>query len=193
MGVELVHSHHAWVDANVCIFLKDDPDTQLIVTSHGMYETLLSRAGASSALYKKRVNKFIYIADKNLSPFVSSSFDMTRFVKIDNTSDIVPISPVPRSEIDVPENAFLVCLVSRAIPEKGWQEAIDVIKLAREISQKDIHLLLIGSGLEYERLKPVTHYPYIHLLGFRPNSRDYFAASAFGFLPHVLSAKAFRW
>ena len=74
-------------------------------------------------------------------------------------------------------------LVSRAIPEKGWQEAIEAVKLARKISQKDIHLLLIGNGPEYERLKRIVSEKYIHLLGFRANTCDYFATSDLGFLP----------
>jgi glycosyltransferase involved in cell wall biosynthesis len=81
--------------------------------------------------------------------------------------------------------------VSRAIPEKGWQEAIETVKLARGISQKDIHLLLIGAGPEYERLKPIIEDEFVHLLGFRANVRDYFAASDLGFLPSRYPAESF--
>ena len=108
---------------------------------------------------------------------------MNRFVKIGNASDIAPLFPAPRAEIGVPEDAFLICLVSRAIPEKGWHEAIEAVKLARKICQKEIHLLLIGSGPEYERLKPIITDEYIHLLGFRANTLDYFATSDLGLLP----------
>jgi len=184
MGIELVHSHHGWVDVSICNFLEHNRNADLIVTTHGMYETIPPAELAQILpLLGKRVEKFVYVADKNLVPFTSKSFDMTRFVKIDNAPDPVSISPVPRAEINVPENAFLLCLVSRAIPEKGWQEAIEAVNLARKISQKDIHLLLIGSGPEYERLKRIRSEEYIHLLGFRANTCDYFATSDLGFLP----------
>jgi glycosyltransferase involved in cell wall biosynthesis len=192
MGIELVHTHNGWVDVNVCNLLEHNPNSQLIVTTHGMYETIPpAELTQILPLLEKKVGKFVYIADKNLVPFVSNSFDMDRFVKIDNASDIGPISPVSRSEINVPENAFLICLVSRAIPEKGWQEAIEAVRLARTISKKEIHLLLIGSGIEYERLKPVIHDEYIHLLGFRANTRDYFATSDLGLLPSRFAGESF--
>jgi len=139
----------------------------------------------------RRVDKFVYTADKNLAAFNAENFDMDRFVKIENALDIVQISPVPRSELNVPEHAFLLCLVSRAIPEKGWQEAIEAVKLAREISERQIHLLLIGEGPEYDRLKPIIKDNYIHFLGFRENVRDYFAASDLGFLPSRFPGESF--
>lgn len=184
LGIELVHSHHGWVDICISNLLENNPHIQLIVTTHGLYETIPpAQFALISPLLKKRVDKFVYIADKNLEPFISNSFDMNRFVKIGNASDIAPLFPVPRAEIGVPEDAFLICLVSRAIPEKGWHEAIEAVKLARKICQKEIHLLLIGSGPEYERLKPIITDEYIHLLGFRANTPDYFATSDLGMLP----------
>ena len=137
MGIELVHSHHGWIDVSICSLLEHNPNSQLIVTTHGMYETIPpADLKQILPLLEKKVRKFIYIADKNLVPFVSNSFDMDRFVKIDNASDVGPISPVSRSEINVPENAFLICLVSRAIPEKGWQEAIEAVRLAEKDQSK---------------------------------------------------------
>jgi glycosyltransferase involved in cell wall biosynthesis len=51
--------------------------------------------------------------------------------------------------------------------------------------------LLIGAGSEYERLKPITEDQFVHLLGFRANVRDYFAASDLGFLPSRYPAESF--
>jgi glycosyltransferase involved in cell wall biosynthesis len=139
----------------------------------------------------RRVGKFVYAADKNLAAFDAEYFDMDRFVKIENALDIVQINPIPRSELNVPEDAFLLCLVSRAISEKGWHEAIEAVKLAREISERQIHLLLIGEGPEYDRLKPIIKDNYIHFLGFRENIRDYFAVSDLGFLPSRFPGESF--
>jgi glycosyltransferase involved in cell wall biosynthesis len=184
MGIELIHSHHGWADLCISNLLEDKCHPPLIVTTHGWYEMASSAELALIfPLLKKRVDKFVYIADKNLSPFVSNCFDMDRFAKINNASDIVPICPIPRAELNVPESAFLICLVSRAIPEKGWQEAIEAVKIARKISKKEIHLLLIGNGPEYERLKLIIGDEYIHFMGFRANTCDYFATSDLGLLP----------
>jgi glycosyltransferase involved in cell wall biosynthesis len=192
MGIELVHSHHGWVDEKVCRLLEHNPHSSLVITTHGMYETMRPyELACVLPLLKKRVGRFVYLADKNLSPFRSNHFDMNRFVQIDNAVEITPISPVPRSELGIPENAFLICLVSRAIPEKGWQEAIEAVKLARKISEKDVHLILVGTGPEYNRLKSLIHDEYIHFLGFRANVRDYFATSDLGFLPSRFLGESF--
>ncbi|PTR09612.1 glycosyltransferase involved in cell wall biosynthesis [Nitrosospira sp. Nsp5] len=192
MGIELVHSHHGWVDVSVCNFLEQNSNSQLIVTLHGMYETIPPiELPHILPLLKKRVDKFVYTADKNLTVFDTNHFDINRFVRIDNALDIIPITPVPRFQLGISENAFLICLVSRAIPEKGWQEAIEAVKLAREIHQKDIHLLLIGEGPEYDRLKPIIKDEFIHFLGFRANIRDYFATSDLGFLPSRFLGESF--
>ncbi|PTR16270.1 glycosyltransferase involved in cell wall biosynthesis [Nitrosospira sp. Nsp2] len=192
MGIELVHSHHSWVDVCVSYFLEDHSDVQLVVTSHGIYEMTPPAVLAQIfPLLRKRVNKFVYLTDKNLPVFKSHQFDTDCFVKIGNALDIIPVTPVSRETFGVSEEAFLICLVSRAIPEKGWEEAIETVKLAREISQRDIHLLLIGAGPEYERLKPLTEDKFVHFLGFRANVRDYFAASDLGFLPSRYPAESF--
>jgi glycosyltransferase involved in cell wall biosynthesis len=134
-------------------------------------------------LLNKRVNKFVYVADKNLSAFDLSIIDKNRFAKICNAIERVPITPFPREEISINKEDFVLCIVSRAIPEKGWEEGIEAVTLARELSGKDIHLLLIGEGPEYERLRRKVRAHFIHFLGFRANVRDYFATSNLGFLP----------
>jgi glycosyltransferase involved in cell wall biosynthesis len=50
-------------------------------------------------------------------------------------------------------------------------------------SCRKVHLLLIGEGPEYDRLKSQTSHEFVHFLGFRSNIRDYFATSDIGFLP----------
>ncbi len=184
MGIEIVHSHHAWVDVTVCALLEDNLNCGVIVTTHGMYE-MMPRAEILrvNQLLRKRVDRFVYIADKNLGGFDFDIVDNRRFVKIGNALETVPITPVPRENLGIRKEEFVLCMVSRAIPEKGWKEGIAAVELARKISGKEICLLLIGDGPEYERLKKRGKAPFIRFLGFRENVRDYFAASDLGFLP----------
>lgn len=184
MGIEIVHSHHAWVDVTICTLLEENPNCKVVVTTHGMYE-MMPRAELARVLplLYKRVNKFVYIADKNLDAFDFNIISKSRFTKISNALDMVPIKPVPREELGINKDDFVLCLVSRAIPEKGWEEGIEAVKLARRLSGKEIHLLLIGEGPEYKRLRHKVRDHFIHFLGFRANVRDYFATSDLGFLP----------
>ena len=82
MGIELVHSHHSWVDVCVSYYLEDHPDVQLIVTTHGIYEMTPPPVLAQLfPLLRKRVNKFVYLTDKNLPVFKSHQFNTDCFVK----------------------------------------------------------------------------------------------------------------
>ena len=184
LGIEIVHSHHAWVDITLCSVLKDNPNCKTVVTTHGMYEMMpQAEMNRVNNLLKNRVDRYVYLADKNLDGFDFNIVDRKRFVKIGNALQNVPVAPVSRADIGLKREDFVLCLVSRAIPEKGWKESIDAVKLARKISGKEIHLLLIGEGPEYKRLRNQDESHFIHLMGFKSNVRDYFAASDLGFLP----------
>ncbi len=184
MGIEIVHSHHAWVDVAVCSLLEDNSNCKVIVTTHGMYEMMTpAEIHRVNLLLKQRVDRFVYLADKNLGGFDFSIVEKDRFVKIGNAMEEVPVAPVPREDLGIGKEDFVLCMVSRGIPEKGWREGIEAVTLARKQSGKEIHLLVIGDGPEYERLKDRGNVPFIHFLGFKENVRDYFAAADLGFLP----------
>jgi glycosyltransferase involved in cell wall biosynthesis len=192
MGIEVIHSHHAWVDMTLAALLNDNKEIKMVISTHGMYEMMSGKEFKEAMpLLINRVNKIVYTAEKNLLHFRSMPNADTLLVKIGNALDYLPITPVNKNLLGVHDDSFVVCLVSRAIPEKGWEEAIQSIKKAREISRRDIHLLLIGEGEEYTRLKSIVYEPYIHLLGFKSNIRDYFAASDLGFLPSRFEGESF--
>jgi glycosyltransferase involved in cell wall biosynthesis len=90
--------------------------------------------------------------------------------------------PIPRSTLGIPEGAFVVCVASRALPEKGWVESIEAVGCSRKETGKDIHLLLIGRGQVHLRLVEQGTPPYVHLLGFKSNPVDYYAMSDLGLL-----------
>jgi glycosyltransferase involved in cell wall biosynthesis len=75
--------------------------------------------------------------------------------------------------------------------EKGWQEAIEIVTMARKISETDIHLLLVGDGVEFDRLSALELPPFIHLKGFQRNVQGYFAVADMGFLPSKFRGESF--
>ena len=84
--------------------------------------------------------------------------------------------------LEFKEGDFVICLVSRALPEKGWKEAVEAVEQANKISDRDIHLILIGEGEMYDLLKE-TESKFIHVLGSKSDIRSYFAMSDIGLLP----------
>lgn len=191
LGIEVVHSHHAWCDVLCCEALKENPDCALVVTTHGMYETMSKAHFRSIAPSLKRVNQFVYLTQKNISSFLEYGFDEEKFVKIYNAIEPVDVRPVDREALGIDQEALIVCVVSRAIPEKGWKEAIKATEMACRLSGKEIHLLLIGNGPEYENLLKSDTPAFVHLLGFKPNVCDYFAAADLGLLPSKFLGESF--
>lgn len=184
LGIDLVHSHHAWCDMVLADFLHQHKDVKQLVTMHGMYEMMEPDALASlMPKLERSADRVVYTAEKNLRPFEAGFRARKGFTRIDNALGPKPIHPVDRASLGIGVDDFVLCLVSRAIPEKGWEEGIQAVRRAQEGCARRIHLVLIGDGAEYERLAPLHASENIHFLGFRSNIRDYFAMADMGFLP----------
>jgi glycosyltransferase involved in cell wall biosynthesis len=192
-GIDIIHSHHGWVDSTILDLLPPDTESKTVVTLHGMYETINDH-DLKEILPRlvRRSAKIIYVADKNLSALRKHQLkDKASLARIDNALDIEDVEPVPRSDLGIPEDAFVLTLVSRAMEEKGWAEAVEAVIRSRELSETDIHLILLGDGPEYDRLLADDLPPFIHLEGFKKNVRSYFAASQMGFLPSKFRGESF--
>lgn len=184
MGIEVVHTHHAWVDLTLASLLIGKSDIKQVVTMHGMYETLTpSQLESVMPLLSLRIDHFVFTADKNLTGFPDSFRRLKKFSRINNALPSTLINPVGRDSLNIGQDDFVLCMVARGIPEKGWEEAIQAVNWANAHSARNIHLILIGDGPEFDRLCDLKCSERVHFLGFRQNIRDYFATSDMGFLP----------
>lgn len=191
--IDVIHSHHAWMDSTILDILPEDLDVRTVVTLHGMYETIndydlrpiLPRLVQRSA-------QLIYVAEKNLEAIRRHGLlEHARLQCIDNALEEEVFEPVSRASLGIAEEAFVLCLVSRAMEEKGWTEAIESVGKARSLGGADIHLVLVGDGPEYDRLQAQPLPGYVHLQGFQRNVRGYFAAADLGFLPSKFRGESF--
>ncbi len=183
LGIELVHSHHAWVDVNLATFLTASSTIRHVVTMHGMYE-MMERNQIDELLPRlERIDAFVYTTEKNLSGLPIDFRKKKTFVRIDNALPPKPIGGLSRAELGLSKDDFVLCMVARAIPEKGWEEAIASVVWANAHSNRNIQLLLIGAGPEADRQVHLCQHPFVHFLGFKPNVRDYFSIADAGFLP----------
>ena len=205
--LDVIHSHHATIDLAVSRMISTGKmNVRQIITLHGMYEALDK---PRTRLLIERVintcNCFAYIADKNLLPFyaLTESEGSTgmpiireddrvgpRFIKVPNGLPCGIEKGVTRQNLSIPDNAFVLCLVSRARPEKGWKEAIQIVKVANRYTEQDIHLILVGNGVVYDELKNIDD-SHIHFVGYQKNTRQYFAISDMGFLPSTYRGESF--
>jgi len=193
-GIEIIHTHHASTEHFFAAYMnKTRKKVKHIVTMHGMYETLEQvHADKNLPIIIKNVDLWVYIADKNLDLFKAKGYNTKdKFIKIGNGMAPPEINAIDRKELNISDDAFVLCQASRSIPEKGWEEAIEIIKEARSISKKNIHLILLGDGPIYQSLLAQELPDYIHLLGFKNNPVDYYAMSDIGFLPSRFHGESF--
>ena len=161
------------------------------ITSHGVYDAMEPQQLARTAAdLVPRVAQFTVVAKKNRTALEAMGVPPERIHTLANAIDERPIRPPARTELGIPEQAFVACLVSRAIREKGWEVAIEAVQLARIQTGANVHLLLVGSGPELQRLRGLHQEAWIHFLGFQPSGSDWFACADMGLLPSWFSSES---
>ena len=140
------------------------------------------------------VTTWVYTAEKNLVPF--SSFGLydkssSRFVKMPNGMQPPQVVLIPRAGMGIPNDAFVLCCVSRGIPDKGWAETILVVKRARVLSGRDIRLILVGNGPVYDECCRVGVPDFVYLAGFSENSVAHYAAADMGIMLTKFKSESF--
>jgi glycosyltransferase involved in cell wall biosynthesis len=194
-GIEALNSHQ-WHVQKYPLQVQDVfDDLQTHVASlHGMIEHEAFEATRAQIFEADRsVTTWGYTADKNLGPFIEHGLHLvsSRFQKIPNGMQPPRVVPISRAQIGIPDDAFVLCCVSRAIPDKGWSEAIDAVQKARDISGRDIRLILVGNGPVYDNYCRNTVPSFVYLAGFSENSVGYYAAADMGIMLTKFKSESF--
>ena len=194
MGIEVVHTHHASMENLFGVWKLSDPSLKIkhVATMHGMYEMMGEDFLANTKNILPSVDNWVYLTEKNLEPFKQHGFySEDKFSHIDNGMPVPNIKEIDLSPYRINKDSFTMCLVSRALPEKGWKEAALAVSTARKRTNKDLHLLLIGEGVMYNILRRDSLPDYVHLLGFRKNADDFLAASQLVLIPSYFKGESF--
>lgn len=192
--IEIIHSHHGWADNTVLDILPASDNYKTVITLHGFYETLPEKQlQALLPRLLKRTGAFAYVAEKNVTALQPAGKRVTaaRFERIDNAVSVSQHPPFDRASLGIKPDAFVMVLVSRAIHEKGWKEAIAGTTLARERSGRDIHLILAGEGEARDAAEAAGVPDYVHLVGFQQHPQSYFASADLGLLPSRFPGESF--
>lgn len=186
--IDVIHSSIWWADKLVANNIANLPDqVAWIVTMHGCYETLLKHPEVDASFEKTlqfmldRVDHWVFTAEKNKAVFEKYRFPR-RLSKVNNGFSAAKITPLDRKSIGLRDGAFVLCLASRAIEEKGWYQAI----LAAEILNRKgrlVDLLLIGEGPVAEELKKAGVPSFVHVIDQVGNLQDYINIADIGLVP----------
>ncbi len=187
--IDVLHSSIWWADKLVYRYLDQMPtDTSWIITMHGCHETLLENPEVDpsfSTVFPEMVERasgMVYTAEKNLAVFESYARP-SNLSKIPNgmKEERPGNDPITRETLGLRPDAMVICLASRAIPSKGWAEAVEATqRLNAEGIETD--LMLIGEGPSADALR-VEPQENVHLIGQVANLQDYFKVTDVGILP----------
>ena len=159
-----------WADKLMYCAFKDS-DLPLIISMHGCYEMLLHNPNVDSYFNENvkdmlnRANKIIYTAEKNKEVLEKYNLlSSTKISKIDNGFLLGDYPRKTRDELGIDEDDFVFGLVARAIPEKGYEEAIKAIIELNNKNNK-AHLILVGGSDYINDLKEkYSKYHFIHFI-----------------------------
>ncbi|KAA0083030.1 glycoside hydrolase family 99-like domain-containing protein [Trinickia soli] len=196
-GIEVLNSHQ-WHVQKYPLRVPDVFDNLRVhvASLHGMIEhgEAFGATEEQLRLANEKVTTWVYTADKNLTPFVDFGLfeeASRQFVKIPNGLMPAAVVPVSRVELCIPEDAFVLCCVSRAIPDKGWTETIEAVGKARTLSKRDIRLVLVGNGPVYDEYCQHNPYNFVHFIGFSENSVGHYAAADMGIMLTKFKSESF--
>jgi glycosyltransferase involved in cell wall biosynthesis len=196
-GVEVLNTHQ-WHIQKYSLQVPDvfDGLRGHVASLHGMIEhgNISDVTEAELRKADQSVTTWVYTAEKNLVPFSSAGlYDKSspRFVKMPNGMEPPHVVPVARADMGIPEDAFALCCVSRAIPDKGWAETILVVERARALSGRDIRLILVGNGPLYDEYCRGGVPDFVYLAGFSENSVGHYAAADMGIMLTKFKSESF--
>ncbi len=196
-GIEWVSTHHPRCDlafARAGALQPDKSRPSLFCTHHGYYHLDASRLFRHRALFERQVDLWINVAARGLLPFeiagLAANGTSGNFVQLPAAIFRRSVLPVPRSKLAIPADAFVVCVASRALPEKGWRKSIDAVALARARTGRDIRLLLAGSGPVHDELYAEGVPEFVCLLGFRADVAALYATSDLGLLASTYAGES---
>lgn len=185
-GVEWISTHHALADlalARARARLPRASRPLLFCTHHGYYHLDAGLLFSRRRLFVAQVDLWIHVATRGREPLeLAGIVPPGRALKLPAAAPVAVAPPVPRAALDLPPEAFVVCVASRALPEKGWRESIAAVRLAREKTGADIRLILAGAGPMHDQLRSEGAPAFVRLLGHRSDIPSLFAACDLGLL-----------
>jgi glycosyltransferase involved in cell wall biosynthesis len=188
-GIEWISTHHPRCDLAFTLAKAALPPVErpvLFCTHHGFYHLDAANLFRHRARFAREVDLWINVATRGRLPFevagLAAIIASDRIIHIPAAVFQTPAIPPSRSSLDLPDDAFVICVASRALPEKGWREAVAAVARARDQTGLDLRLLLAGNGPDHDAFQAEGVAGFVRLLGFRSDVPALYAASDLGLL-----------
>lgn len=186
--IDVIHSSIWWADALVDDYREHLPaDIPWVISMHGCHETLLKHPGIDRGFPDRmqrmieRAGAFVYTAEKNLAVYETYEHP-ARLSRIPNGMPQEPVrQQLDRATLGLRSDALVMCLASRAIPSKGWMEAVELTRVLNAQGHA-VDLMLIGEGPSADEIREMAP-EHVHLMGQVGNLQDYLTIADVGLLP----------
>ncbi|WP_323011165.1 glycoside hydrolase family 99-like domain-containing protein [Paracoccus sp. (in: a-proteobacteria)] len=148
--IDILNSHNVGVDYHLYRLDVDLP-CAWVSSLHGGYETVtdLLKPGFISYVSGK-VDAWLSLAAKNEEILKRAGLVGADFRQSFNSVPDIPVAWIDRAtfreEHGLGESDFALMICSRAIEEKGWRHALNVVRKINKVQDRTVHLFLIGEG-----------------------------------------------
>ena len=195
-GIEVINSHNVGIEFQI-YWHNLELNVPFVVSLHGSHEAAVEimneRFGAWLA---RNVTSWLYLSEKNKPPLLKIGAPEDKFERSFNALprfDGEKIDRVQfRAQHGIPENATVAFICSRAIPDKGWQLALDVVNRAGKNIGQTIYLVLIGSGPCHDELAAkYSKSKHIIFMGYVENPARYFGCFDLALFPTTFVGESF--
>lgn len=179
--IEIVNSHMAVSDF---IVGECKSKFKFVVTLHGEYELNYSDHPNKEYIKQKiifavdKADDLIFTADKNftaIQDLLYTKKNLPTKIYVGFSANSLVVKKVTKQFLGLSEKDFVIGMVSRGIPEKGWDTAIEVLNLINTRDTNKVNLLCIGEGEYLKNLIEKQNNPHILLKQFTDNFQDYFS------------------
>jgi glycosyltransferase involved in cell wall biosynthesis len=160
---------------------------------HGCHETMLDNPQIDLSFPDRfkamlgRVQAWVPTAEKNKRVFKRHG-EPARQTRIVNGIEVKPAAPLSRDKLGLREDALVLCLATRAIEEKGWFAAVEMVKRLNADGLA-VDLMLIGEGPAADAVAAEAP-PYVRLYGQVANLQDYIVTADVGLLPSFFAGES---
>jgi glycosyltransferase involved in cell wall biosynthesis len=203
LGIETVLSQVWWSD-RFALALRRHLDFTWVVKLCGCFEQLLATPEMDPTFHERagailgEASAVVYGATSNLEVLATAGLPRPRLLRrIFN--GFAPASAAAGPAAAIPPRQpgdFVFCICSRAIAEKGWEQAILAVEAINarpeaERAHRRARLWLVGGGPEEERLRlAYDAHPDVHLFGQRCPPHGIMAAADAGLLPSCFRSES---
>lgn len=192
-GISLIHSHMLSLEH---FFIEKHGlagGVPYLVSLHGSYEACAITPERTARL-AKRVDHWVYTAEKNLVPFRGEQLPASSFSRIANG---MPEDPRPfpktRAELGIAEDAVVFVFVARGVAGKGWGAATAAFTQLRDANPgTPVHLLMCGTGHEADlQVERHADDPDITFLGYQDRIHGLYRLGDCAIVPTRFSGESF--